>query len=118
MPDEYWPDEYWEVTWTDDDPLTRDELEAGELCRGCGRPFFGGPEWVPLLHETPRQRTAREAEDATYRSSHGDCHAGTWTVTGGGIHHCNRYCAPPPIAEETLTRIAQILVRAAQDQEA
>jgi hypothetical protein len=110
------PDSSWQVTWTDDDRLSVEELRAGVACRGCGRPFSGGPEWVPLLQESPDQRTAREAEDLAFGALHPDCHAGRWTLGGGGIQHCQRCCAPPPVAEETLAKVARIFVGVAARQ--
>ena len=102
------------MTWIDDDRLTRDEINAGAPCRGCGRPFFGGPDRVALLHESPEQRIAREAEDAAFRALHPDCHAGGWTLRDGGVRHCSRCCAPPPIPEDALEKIAAIIVHSAQ----
>jgi hypothetical protein len=113
----YWktsPDSHWETTYTDDDRLTTEELQAGEMCRGCGRPFLGGPERVPPLYETDKQRVAREAEDAAFQELHADCHAMRWTLSGGGVQHCSRCCAPPPIAPDTLNRVARILIDSAR----
>lgn len=99
-------------TWTDADRLTYEQLEAGVSCRNCKRPFFGGPEWVAVMHRTPEQAAAIEAEEAEFLKLHPECESMRWTVAGGGIHHCARCCAPPPFADETYRRLAQILLGA------
>jgi hypothetical protein len=102
-----------EHTWTDADRLTREEFEAGEPCRNCGRPFFGGPEWVATMHRTPEQAAAIEAEEAEFERLHPDCPALRWSV-GGGFTHCARCCAPHPPSDEQIRQVARILHSARQ----
>lgn len=98
-----------EQLWTDDDRLTYEEFKAGALCRGCGRGFFGGPEWVPILHRTPEQVFAIEVEEAEFKRLHRDCHAGRWTMAGAGVTHCMRCCAPAPMSPATADRVAKVV---------
>jgi hypothetical protein len=99
-----------DYTWADEDRLTYEELEAGEPCRNCGRPFFGGPEWLAVLKRTPEQAAAFEAEEVEFKTLHPDCKAMRWTISGGGVEHCARCCAPPPMSPETTRRVAELLV--------
>lgn len=101
-----------EHTWTDADRLTYEEFCAGESCRNCGRPFFGGPEWVAIMHRTPEQAAALEAEEGEFRRLHPDCNALRWSISGGGITHCARCCAPHPLSPEQYLQIARLLLSA------
>jgi hypothetical protein len=108
------PDSVFEHTWRNEDRLTREEIDAGATCRGCGRPFFGGQPFVPVLQRTPAQHAAIESEAEEFRSRHGGCHAGGWSVGTGGITHCSRCCAPPPLPAGAIAQVAAIL-RSGQD---
>jgi hypothetical protein len=112
------PDRVFDHTWTDADRLTREEISAETACRGCGRPFFGGPQLVPMRDRTPEQAAAIEAEESEFRAAHPDCHAGRWLLGDGGVHHCSRCCAPPPPPEAAIETIARIFadVRRRQDE--
>lgn len=74
--------------WTDEQRLGYNELVAGASCRGCGRPFFGGLEWVPILQRTPHQQAADDAEEAAFLACHPQCRAMRWAIQGGEIQHC------------------------------
>lgn len=105
-------DEVLDHTWTNDQRLTYEEVLAGEPCRGCGRPLYGGPESdVPLIDRSPEQQAAIDAEEASFRAIHPECKAMRWSVHGGGILHCGRCCPPPPLGPATIERIAPLLAR-------
>lgn len=90
--------------------LTREELEAGEPCRGCGRPILDGlGSRVPLMHGTDQQRAEREAEEHEYSRLHSDCGRGRWTVSGSRTQHCMDCCPPPPLSQAQIDAIAGIL---------
>jgi hypothetical protein len=104
-----------EHVWTDEVRLTYEELRDGLPCRGCGRGFFGGPEWVAILHRTPDEAAAIEGEESEFQRLHPECHAGRWSISGGGINHCARCCAPPPMSPETVDRVAKLLAGVVED---
>jgi hypothetical protein len=103
------PDRRLEHVWIDDQRLTFEELLAGEPCRGCGRPFFGGPEWIPMARRASEQQAALDAEDAEFRALHPDCTAMAWSVEGGGVQHCGRCCPPPPFSPEIEREVVELL---------
>jgi hypothetical protein len=52
--------------------LTRAEVGAGELCRGCGEPLLDGlGDWCPLNQLAPADRAELDRAEA-----------GSWSVTG------------------------------------
>ena len=111
------PDRAFDHTWADADRLTREEVIVGVPCRGCGQPFSGGPRWVPLRDRTPEQTAAIEAEELEFRTAHPACRAGRWSLGDGGVHHCNRCCAPPPLPEAAIASVARIFADARRRQD-
>ncbi|QNA72010.1 hypothetical protein C8250_008940 [Streptomyces sp. So13.3] len=90
--------------------LSRQELKAGQPCRGCGEPILDGlGERPPLLRLTPEERAEHDAAEARYKERHGDCRAMRWTMSGSRTQHCGYCCPPPPLGEEQAKAIAEIL---------
>lgn len=92
--------------------LSRAELEAGELCRGCGQPLLDGlGGWYPLkLNQlTPEQRAEYDRADVLFRDRHGDCRSHRWSLSGHRATHCGYCCPPPPLSDRQIEQIAQIL---------
>ena len=100
--------------YTDDMHLTWDELQAGEPCRGCGRGFFGGPEWKPVKDRTPEEAVAIAAEEAAFQALHPDCQTRPWRWSYGstGLTHCGVCCPRPPLSPGQAEQIARIMVDA------
>jgi hypothetical protein len=90
--------------------LTREELEAGVPCRGCGLPVLDQlGSWPPLLNLTDAERAEHEAADSEYRQLHPDCRSHRWSMAGSRARHCGLCCPPPPISETQIKRIMGIL---------
>ncbi|MBC6463343.1 hypothetical protein [Actinomadura sp. HBU206391] len=93
--------------------MTREELEAGVPCRGCGEPIIDGLGSFPgTMYLTPEQKVEYEKEEARYRQRHGDCKAHRWTMGGSRTHHCGFCCPPPPLSQRQIEAISKILVPA------
>jgi hypothetical protein len=95
-----------EVSWSDEDRLTWEELIGGVPCQACGRPFLGdersqreGESWAAY-----RERTA--PIETEFRSRHPE-HGPSWTV-GGGPAHCRRCCAPHPLSPDQIRQLNRI----------
>src|SRR5262249_37850934 len=107
-----------EHTWTDDDRLTREDFEAGVPCRGGGRPVYTddvgllSAEHVAAMNYTPGQAEAIGAEDEAFKRLHPECTEGRWAISGGGIHHCFRCCAPHPLNDDEHEPVAVMLAYA------
>jgi hypothetical protein len=52
------------------------------------------------MHRTPKQAAELDAEEAEFKRLHPDCHDMRWSISGGGITHCARCCAPHPLSPE------------------
>jgi hypothetical protein len=90
--------------------MSRAELEAGEPCRGCGRPLLDGlGDWYPLNQLTPGQRAEYDQADALFRERHRDCRSHRWNLSGHRATHCGYCCPPPPMSDRQIEQIAQIL---------
>jgi hypothetical protein len=90
--------------------LTREELEAGEPCRGCGRPIIDGRgSWPALLKLSPHERAEHDAAEADYKARHGDCRASRWSMSGSRSTHCSYCCPPPPLSKRQVEELASLL---------
>jgi hypothetical protein len=99
--------------WTDDQRLTWEQMTSGEVCRGCGRGFWGAPEWKPILQRSPEEEVAFAIEEAAFKALHPDCPTMRWSFAGGGLTHCSMCCPPPPFGPDQGKRIAKLLVEIA-----
>lgn len=90
--------------------LTREELEAGAHCRGCGLPVLDGiGSWRPLLKLTDAERAEHQTAESEYRQRHPDCHSHRWSMAGSRAEHCGLCCPPPPLSAAQLKNIQSIL---------
>ncbi len=90
--------------------LTREELEAGEACRGCGLPVMDRlGDWPWSKDRTPEVQFAYDAAEADFRARHPDCHAGRWSLSGSRSVHCFNCCPPHPMSQSQIDHIAAIL---------
>ncbi|MGV1033775.1 MAG: hypothetical protein ACOYBP_00935 [Microbacteriaceae bacterium] len=90
--------------------LTRDQVAAGEVCRGCGLPVFDGlGSWPPLMHLSDQERIDHDAAEASYKQLHPDCHAHRWSMQGSRTTHCDLCCPPIPFSDSQLESVARIL---------
>lgn len=90
--------------------LTREELEAGELCRGCGLPVMDRlGDWPRPQDRTPEQQAASDTAEADYLSRHADCHSHRWSMAGSRSLHCGWCCPPHPLSQHQIDQIAAIL---------
>lgn len=97
----------WAVNGTQ---LTREELEAGKPCRGCGLPIIDGRgSWPALLELGPEERAEYEVAEAGHRARHVDCRASRWSVAGSHATHCSDCCPPPPLSDAQVARLASVL---------
>ena len=102
----------WETKGT---RLSREELEAGMPCRGCGLPIIDGlGDRPPLLKLTEAERAEFDAADADYLARHGDCHSHRWSMSGSRTQHCGYCCPPPPLSRDQVEQISRILSSATQ----
>jgi hypothetical protein len=63
-----------------------------------------------------RQAARLHGEDeARYVERHADCHASSWSVSGGASTHCMRCCAPPPAPESAMKLVAKVLLRSFEE---
>jgi hypothetical protein len=83
--------------------LTYDQIRAGVLCPGCGRPWTGRQEAIDTNRET-------------WRAMHGECRASRNGYTDGPVH-CMRCCGVPAPSPEQLAAITMILQEAATRQQ-
>lgn len=90
--------------------LTRDELEAGEACRGCGVPVIDGlGDWSLPRQRTPEEQAAFAAADDGYRARHGDCRSHRWSISGSRSWHCGHCCPPHPLNQHQIDFITAML---------
>lgn len=100
-----------EHVYTDEQWLTWEELQAGELCRGCGRPLIDEEPWTfrGTMHFTDAERLRYDAEGARYKAAHGGCRAHRWSMQGSLTTHCGRCCPPPPLSPDQIARLRVLL---------
>lgn len=90
--------------------LTRDEIEAGVACRGCGQPSIDAlGDWPPLMKLTEDEKREYDAAQADFAARHKDCHSHSWSVSGSRTLHCGYCCPPPPLSERQLERLGTLL---------
>jgi hypothetical protein len=90
--------------------LTREELEAGEACRGCGLPVMDRQgDWPWPKDRTADEQAAYDVAEADFRARHPDCHAGRWSLSGSRSYHCFNCCPPHPMSQSQIAQIAAIL---------
>ena len=90
--------------------LAREELEAGDACRGCGLPVMDRlGDWPWPKDRTPEEQTAYDAVDADFRTRHPDCHSHRWSMSGSRSTHCGLCCPPPPMHQSQIDAISAIL---------
>lgn len=77
------------------EPLTYDEMLAGRACHGCGRPLI------------PRRK--RRDDNEAFLAKHLHCHSSKWTMQYADVKHCSKCCPPPPMSEQQVDQIANIL---------
>lgn len=91
--------------------LTREELEAGEACRGCGLPVLDRlGDWPWPTDRTPEEQAAYEAAEADFRERHPECSAARWSLSGSRLTHCFNCCPPHPLHQSQIDVIASILL--------
>jgi hypothetical protein len=97
----------WDVNGT---RLSREEFDAGELCRGCGQPIVDGRgDWPPLLKLTPEERAEYDATEAHFKVRHESCRASRWSVSGSRATHCSYCCPSPPLSERQIGQLRVLL---------
>lgn len=90
--------------------LTREQLEAGDPCRGCGLPIIDGlGDWPWPQERTPEQQAAHDAAEVEYRTRHADCHSHRWSLSGSRSVHCGWCCPPHPPSQNQIDHLAAIL---------
>lgn len=63
--------------------LTREELDAGEPCRGCGLRITDGlGRWPPQSQLSADEQVAYDQAEASYQARHGACRTSRWTLSG------------------------------------
>lgn len=88
--------------------LTWEEYQAGEPCRGCGKPLMDQQDTeLPPNKLTEQQREAREADVIEFKHQHGECRSYRWSA-GSQTTHCGFCCPSPPIGPQTLARVAEL----------
>lgn len=106
---------------TENERLTWEQYQAGEPCRGCGRPMRDATPWTGsgkgLIHLSEEERAQYDSEEQLFNLRHADCHAHRWTVEGSLTTHCGKCCPPPPMSPEQTARIAALLYHALRDQQ-
>jgi hypothetical protein len=94
--------------------LTREELEAGAPCRGCGLAIIDElGAWPPLMLLTYEERTERERMNKAFTDRHPDCRSVRWSMSGSRTTHCGECCPPPPLGDRQIEAIARLLQSAA-----
>lgn len=89
--------------------LTREELEAGEACRGCSLPVMDRlGSWSWPKDRTPDQQVGYDQAEADYRARHADCHGHRWSISGSRSMHCGECCPPHPLHQSQIDQIAAI----------
>jgi hypothetical protein len=69
--------------------LTREKLEAGAPCRGCGLAIIDElGDWPPLMLLTDEERTERERMNKAFTDRHPDCRSVRWSMSGSHTTHC------------------------------
>lgn len=92
--------------------LAREELEAGDACRGCGLPVMDRlGDWPWPKDRTPEEQTAYDVAGADFRTRHPDCHSHRWSMSGSRSTHCGLCCPPPPMHQSQIDAISAILRR-------
>lgn len=90
--------------------LTREELEAGESCRGCGLPVMDRlGDWPRLQDRSPEEQAEFEQADAEYSARHADCRSHRWSLAGSRSQHCGECCPPHPLHQSQIEQLAAIL---------
>jgi hypothetical protein len=106
---------------TEAERLTWEQYQAGEPCRGCGRPMRDAKPWTGsgkgLIHLSEEERAQYDSEEQLFNLRHADCSAHRWTVEGSLTTHCGKCCPPPPMSPEQTARIAALLYHAVRDQQ-
>jgi len=90
--------------------LTRQELDDGVPCRGCGLPIVDGWGARPALSDlTASQRAEHDADEAAYAARHPDCRSHRWTLSDSRTQHCGFCCPPPPLSTAQIDQISRIV---------
>lgn len=98
--------------------LTREEVAAGEPCRGCGLPVIDRlGNWPPLLHLTDEERVEYEAAQLLFKELHPECGSHHWSGSESRTWHCGLCCPPPPIPPDCLEEVRRILMSSTQGEE-
>lgn len=97
--------------WVDEGMyMTREEAEAGELCRGCGLPVIDGPgNWPGTSSVSDDERIEYDAAEARFKERHPDCESHRWSMAGSRTAHCGSCCPPLPIPEGQLEVLRRFL---------
>jgi hypothetical protein len=99
----------WEANGT---RLSREELEAGVPCRGCGLPIIDGlGDRPPLLKLTEAERAEFDTADADYLARHRSCHSHRWSMSGSRTQHCGTAVPRPHSAATRSSRSAGLCHR-------
>ncbi|MEU1456868.1 hypothetical protein [Streptomyces avermitilis] len=87
--------------------LTWDEFEAGEPCRGCGKPMCDRlGSWSPLMKLSEGERREYEAAEARFKEEHPNCRSIRWSISGSRVSHCSQCCPPPPLEPQMVRKLA------------
>lgn len=98
--------------------LTREEFEAGEPCRGCGRALRGDTRpSLPCRNDmTELDRADDEQDKIEFTRLHPDCNEVRWTV-GGRTSHCGLCCPFPPMSRSQVEIIRTIFAQPVKEHE-
>lgn len=96
--------------WAEQDMyLTREEAQAGALCRGCGLPAVDNlGERPPLMHLTDQECAEYDAAEAAYQAAHPDCGTYSWSISGSRTRHCGLCCPPLRLPEAALEEVRRL----------
>jgi hypothetical protein len=98
--------------------LTREQVAAGDACRGCGLPVIDNLGSLPgTMYLTDEQRVAYGADQERYRQMHPNCDAHRWSIAGSRATHCGYCCPPIPISREQAESIQRVFATVSERRE-
>ncbi|MFF7812929.1 hypothetical protein ACFZCF_13610 [Streptomyces sp. NPDC007945] len=107
---ELWAREGTRLTWA--------EFEAGEPCRGCGKPMYDRlGSWYPLMALSETERQEYEAAEARFKEEHPDCRSSRWSISGSHVSHCSACCPPPPLGPQMIRKLNDFFARLPPEEE-
>ncbi|MFJ2844892.1 hypothetical protein ACIPD2_25100 [Streptomyces griseofuscus] len=107
---ERWAQEGMRLTW--------EEFEAGEPCRGCGKPMYDRlGDWPPLLKLTEEERREYKAAETLFKEQHPNCGSTRWGISGSRVSHCSRCCPPPPLSPRMIRKLSDFFAALPSEEE-